>query len=66
MKYITITQPHPRKYYVARQLIGGDYTIICTCPTEQSARDIADKMRIFAASATVEVLESKPAKKKVA
>jgi hypothetical protein len=65
MKYITITAPHPRKYYVARELIGGDYTIICTCPTEQSAKDIAEKLRMFAASGTVTV-EITQRKKKVA
>lgn len=69
MKYVTITAPQPRKYYVARQLLGaGDnYTIICTCSNEQSAREIAEKLNSFSAHGSVTVVhEQKPLKKKVA
>ena len=68
MKYITITAPHPRKYYVGRRLLGTDeYTIIATCTSEHNARDIVEKLRTAEyPTLPLEVEATKPLKKKVA
>jgi len=60
MKYITITSSqHPRRHYVAREALGGNYYIIATCPTEDYAKLIAEAMNNDMPTAVIKVIEKK-------
>jgi hypothetical protein len=60
MKYITITSSqHPRRHYVARKALGGNYYIIATCPTEDNAKLITEAMNNDIPTAVIKVIEKK-------
>lgn len=48
MKFITVTPSnHKNRHYVARQMIGGDYTIVATCSHEDVAKQICEAMNVI-------------------